>query len=283
MTETPQALTLIGFLILDVDQPGFVDPVFLDGDRRVIQRALTDPDVIAGFDEISVAFAVKPRSAGRPIACSAGGRRLYAFRFADGSIHCGDRAALAAVLTARLYEAFRDPALMANPLVLFDILSFLEYDQAIAREMVRETLVAAYSGPPADGEPIAHTAVRLFEHGFTFASASGRLHAPYEADLICVREPEVRTTLAAGLSRLKTGRLFPVFCLFTLAAAPLVGPRLAEIAPLVPVDGTERVQWIAGIAAVWFLFEAFLVARRLSNRRLVDGVVSRFRQLMARR
>lgn len=275
-------LRLIGFLLLAADQLGFVDPVFQNGIKRYVQRSRHDPEMVAGFDEISLAFAVEPRSDGAVSGRRIGERRLFAFRFPDHTVAFGNREDLSTILRQRLHEFHRDDGLLDNPLVMLDLLSFLGYDRALAQEMTRTTLWAnVAANREATHAPVA--AERIFQHGFAYAALSGKLVRPVDLGVLCLREGDLRLTLAAGLSRMKSGRLFPVLCLLLVTAAVLLVQPLQAWHQLPPDQIKLASEITAGLAGVWFLYEATTLSGRMSRRSLVDWLMRRFRQMMIRR
>ncbi len=275
-------LSLIGYLTLGTEPYGFVDPVFLDGDRRYLQRTREDPDIIAGFDEISVEFSVEPSGEGMLVSRSIGIQRLYAFRFADGTIESGDREELSRCLKQRMHEFHREPILANNLFLLLDVLSFLEYDDAVEREMKAHGLLAAHPTLLGAGHE-HHASTRLAQHGFHYIAADGRLHETADAGVLCVHETDLRDAAALAARRLKTGRLFPVFCLFLLSAAPLLVEPLSPLHGLQATELALATQAVASLTFLWFIGEIVALGGRLTVREMAGWLVVHLKRFALKR
>lgn len=278
----PEGLRLIGFLTLVPDQTGFLDPVFQNGSKRYIQRGRDGFEAIAGFDEISLAFAVEPRPEAEPVLRRIGDARLFTFRFSDGTLALGDRQEMAGRLKDRFFEFYGEDEFRANGLLLLDVLSFLECEQAIAQEMTARTLAGLYAGA-RDSRDTRPPAERLFQYGFTYAALSGRITAPFDPGILCLRESDVRPAIEAGLRRLKTGRLLPVFGLWLATGAILAAAPLQSWHGLTPEQLHMASQGAAGLASLWLLYEVTALSGRVGRRGLAGWLVRRFRQIMVRR
>jgi len=124
---------------------------------------------------------------------------------------------------------------------------------------------------------------RLFQHGFTYAAASGRMIRPFEAGMLCLRESDMRPVLQVCLRRLKTGRLFPVFCLLLVTCGILLVEPLRPFFDLSPQRLEMVAEAAAAAATLWFLYEATALSGRMSRRRALDWVMDRLRAVMLRR
>lgn len=275
-------LRLIGVLVLTPDQVGFVDPVFQNGDKRYVQRAREDVNEVTGFDEIALAFAVEPRVDDGTIERAIGDRRLFAFRYADGAVAFGDRRELAHQLRLRFADFYSDEEFRRNPLLFFDVLSFLEFDDALSQEMTMRTLWASYTAA-RESQQGREAGGRLFQYGFCYAALSGRVIKPFDAGILCVRESDFRSATLMALRRLKTGRLVPVFCLLALTSAVVLSDPLSRMLAISSETQVLAAQGAAVAAILWFVYEATALSGRLGWRRVIDWLEDRLRAMTLRR
>lgn len=264
---------------------GFVEPVFLAGDRRYVQVVDAETDRVAGFAQVLPELAtsmVEGAEEDEAALLSPGLRRVYAFRLPDGQVLYGDRDGLARQLEARFLQIWDSQAAGGHPLTVLDVLSFLGRDEACAEDMTVRRLAALLPEGPG-GRSGQGAARRLFQRGFVYRAASGRLMRPALADLIALPSAEVRAVVRTGVAQMRSGRLVPVACLALVAC----GIVLAE--PLAPVHGlsddtvTVLAQALAGLSVVWLLAELTGRARRLGPGSAAAWVVARLKRLMHRR
>jgi len=267
------------------DAAGFVEPVVLAGERRYVQVVDAETDRIAGFAEVSAELpttVVAGAEEDETALVSPGLRRLYAFRLGDGRVLYGDRDALARLLEAHFLTVRDAETVGGYPLVVLDVLSFLGRDRDCAEEMMLRRLSALM--PQADeDDPWRGAARRLFQRGFVYRSVSGQLMRPARPDLICLGRDEVRAVIGDGVARLRSGRLFPVFCLAALACAIVLAEPLSQYHDISEDALTMAAQASAGLSVIWLLAELTGCTRKVGPRAAAAWMLARLQRLMLRR
>lgn len=267
------------------DAAGFVEPIFLAGERRFVQVVDAESDRIAGFAEAApelptsvVAGAEEDETA----LVSPGLRRIYAFRLPDGRVLYGDRESLTRQLTQGYLTVLDAEAVGGHPLVVLDVLSFLGRDGDCGEELLLRRL-AALMPEEEEGNAARGAARRLFQRGFVYRSVSGKLFRPALPDMVCLGTGELRAVVREGVGRVRSGRLFPVLCLALLACTVVLAPPLAAHYSLSPATLTIAAQGVAGLSVIWLLAELTGFTRRLGRMAAADWIVARLKRAMQRR
>ncbi|MBI1206519.1 MAG: hypothetical protein GC191_04425 [Azospirillum sp.] len=268
---------LIGFLDLAADYAGFVDPVFLGDGERAIQRVGADGDTVSHFDIIASSLPVALKANGDEVCRVVGERRLFAFRFPDQSIACGDRDQLAQALRSRFFELYTGRSATIYPLLILDVLSFLGDEDAVFEELDYNRSPAAFQKYLARSRE--HLALlQLSREDFKYAALSGRLHFPTRETIINIDEASLRRLLAQGVRKLATRRLWAVFALLCVLAVVIFSDKLIPLVGITPAALALGFQVAGTIAVFWLFLELILGSGKLSRRQLVPWLVVRIRE-----